>query len=75
MNQGQERFLNFILEKVKEDEIEVARMLLEENFKKQAEGTFTREDAITFSTKIISLIKPENIDEVQTVMKQFSNNM
>lgn len=75
MNQGQEKFLSFILERVQEDKVEEARALLADNFRKQAEGTFTKEDISQFAPKIVSLLKPEKVDEVQTVMKQFAQNM
>lgn len=75
MNQGQEQFLSFILERVQEDKIEEAKALLSENFRKQAEGTFTKEDVSQFAQKIILLLKPENIDEVQSIMKEFAQNM
>jgi len=42
MNQGQEQFYNFILGRVKEDKVVEAKALLAENFKKQAEGSFTK---------------------------------
>jgi DNA-directed RNA polymerase subunit F len=75
MNQGQEKFLGYILERVQEDKVEEARELLADNFKKQAEGTFTKEDALQFMPKIISLLKPEKVYEVQEVMKQFAQNI
>lgn len=75
MNQGQEKFYGFILERVQEDKIEEAKALLADNFKKQAEGNFTQDDALQFAPKIISLLKPEKVDEVKTIMKQFSQNM
>jgi Tfp pilus assembly pilus retraction ATPase PilT len=72
MNQGQERFFNFILERVKEDKVEEAKALLTANFRKQAEGTFTHEDIMQSTTKITALLKPEKIEEVKAVMKQFA---
>lgn len=75
MNPGQEKFLNYILERVKENKIEEAKVLLSESFAKQAEGTFTKEEASAFIPEMISLLKPENIEEVQSVMSEFSQNM
>jgi hypothetical protein len=75
MNQGQEKFLGFILERVKDDKVEEARALLADNFRKQAEGTFTRNDAVQFIPKITALLKPGKVEEVQAVMKQFTQNM
>jgi hypothetical protein len=75
MNQGQEKFLGFILERVKEDKIEEAKALLADNFKKQAEGNFTQDDVIQFIPKMIALLKPDKVEEVKAVMEQFSKGM
>ncbi|HDK7163672.1 TPA: hypothetical protein PTV74_001259 [Clostridium botulinum] len=74
MNQGQEKFLGFILERVEEDKAEEAKALLADNFKKQAEGNFTHDDITQFIPKMAMLLKPDKIEEVQTVMKQFAEN-
>lgn len=74
MNQGQEKFLNFILERVQDDKVEEAKVLLIDNFRKQAEGAFAKEDISQFALKIVSLLRPENVEEVQSVMKQFAQN-
>ncbi|GFP74932.1 hypothetical protein [Clostridium fungisolvens] len=74
MNEGQERFLGYILERVQEDKVEEAKALLADNFKKQAEGTFTPEDVKQSAVKIIALLKPEKVAEVQAVMMQFAQN-
>ncbi|CEG26297.1 hypothetical protein [Bacillus sp. B-jedd] len=70
--QGQEMFLNFILQRVQEGKEEEARAILLENFRKQDEGTFSQEDILEFVPKMISLIKPERLGEIQAVVKQFS---
>lgn len=70
--QGQEMFLNFILQRVQEGKEEEAKEILTENFKKQAEGTFSQEDIQQFIPKMISLLNPDKLDEVQAVVKQFS---
>ncbi|APH18715.1 hypothetical protein JQ038_17070 [Clostridium botulinum] len=74
MNQGQEKFLGFILERVEEDKVEEAKALLADNFKKQVEGNFTHDDITEFIPKMAMLLKPDKIEEVQTVMKQFAEN-
>lgn len=74
MNQGQEKFLDFILERVEEDKVEEAKALLADNFKKQAEGKFTHDDIAQFIPKMAMLLKPDKIEEVQIVMKQFAEN-
>ena len=69
---AQQMFSSFILQRVKEDKIEEAKALLAENFKKQDEGTFTREDIEQFVPKMLNLLKPEKIEEIKAVAKQFS---
>ncbi|MBY0099391.1 hypothetical protein [Mesobacillus maritimus] len=72
--QGQEKFLSFILQRVQEGKEEEAREILVENFKKQNEGTFSQEDIQAFIPKMISLIKPEKLPEIQAVVKNFSGD-
>lgn|GEM_PF-200525 len=74
MDQGQEQFLSFILERVKDDKVEEAKVLLFENFKKLTEGKFTQADIVQFIPKMIALLKPEKLEEVQTVVMQFAEN-
>ena len=71
--QGQEMFLNFILQRVKEDKVEEAKALLAENFKKQDEGTFTKEDIMQFVPKMMNLLKPEKLEEVKAVAMKFAS--
>jgi hypothetical protein len=72
MNEGQEKFLNFILERAQEDKVEKARSLLADHFRKQAEDSYTKDDISQFASQIIPLLKPEKAEEVQSVMKQFA---
>jgi hypothetical protein len=72
--QGQEMFLNFILQRVQEGKENEAKEILIENFKKQNEGTFSQDDIQEFVPKMISLIKPDKLDEIKAVVKQFSGN-
>ena len=75
MNQEQEQFLSFILERVKADKVEEAKVLLECNFKKLSEGNFTQDDLAQVIPKMLDLLKPDKIEEVQTVMKQFAERV
>jgi uncharacterized protein HemY len=72
--QGQEMFLNFILQRVQEGKEDEAKEILLENLKKQDEGTFSQEDIKEFIPKMISLLKPDKLEEVQAVVKQFSGS-
>ena len=55
----------------KEDE---AKEILTENFRKQDEGTFTQEDIAQFVPKMLSLLNPDKIEEVQAIAKQFAGS-
>lgn len=72
MNPGQKQFYDFILERVKPENAGAAKAMLEENFSKQAQGRFTREDIAGFSTAIMAMLKPEAMDEVQAAMRHFA---
>ncbi len=71
MNQGQEQFYNFILERVQDEKQEEAKALLTEGFDKQADGTFNPEYMQSYIPRMISLLKPECIEEVKGIMTQF----
>ncbi|MFP3719301.1 hypothetical protein SFC57_14750 [Niallia circulans] len=72
--QGQEKFLAFIIQRVQEGKEEEAKAILMDNFRKQDEGTFSKNDIEQFLPKMISLIKPERLEEIQAVVKQFSGS-
>lgn len=75
MNQGQEKFLAFILERVQEDKVDEAKSLLSESFKKQQEGTFSHEYIMEFIPKMIALLKADKVEEVKEIMEQFAKNI
>ncbi|MEH7351423.1 hypothetical protein [Gottfriedia acidiceleris] len=72
--QGQEMFLNFILQRVQEGKEDEAREILLENFRKQDEGTFSLDEVQQFVPKMITLLKPEKLEEVKAVVMQFAGN-
>lgn len=71
MNVGQEKFLNFIIERVTQENQEKAKELLNESFSKQDNGTFNQEYIISFIPRMLELIKPEFIDEVKHIMTNY----
>ena len=75
MNQGQEKFLGFILERVQEDKVDEAKALLAESFKKQSDGTFSHEYIMEFIPKMIALLKADKVEEVKAIMEQFAKNI
>lgn len=68
MNSGQEKFLNFIMERVELENQNKAKELLSESFAKQEDGTFNKEYMMNFIPRMLELIKPEFIDEVKNIM-------
>ncbi|WP_195336792.1 hypothetical protein [Paraclostridium bifermentans] len=68
MNNGQERFFNFIIERVSLENQDKAKELLTESFKKQDEGTFNKEYMMSFIPRMLELIKPECIEDVKNIM-------
>ena len=68
MNQGQEKFLNFIMQNVEEENQDKAKELLMESYNKQDDGTFNQEYIMTFIPRMLALIKPENIEQVKSIM-------
>ncbi len=75
MNPGQQQFYNFIIERVQEGKVEEAKSLLAESFSKQADGSFNVEYLQLFASKMISLLKPESVEEVKNIMMQFGQKM
>lgn len=68
MNNGQEKFFNFIMERVDLENQDKAKELLSESFAKQDEGTFNKEYMMNFIPRMLKLIKPEFLDEVKNIM-------
>lgn len=71
MNNGQEKFLKFIIARVSEENQDKAKELLNESFGKQADGTFSKEYMMSFIPRMLELIKPEFVDEVKGIMSQY----
>ena len=72
MDTGQENFYNFIVGRVREECIEDAKALLKENFAKQDNGTFSREDIVSTQQALLKMLKPEALEEVKAAMAHFS---
>ncbi|MGL4572844.1 MAG: hypothetical protein ACRCVJ_17490 [Clostridium sp.] len=68
MNQGQEKFFSFIMQNVNEKNQSKAKELLLESFEKQNNGTFNQKYMMTFIPRMLELIKPENIEQVKSIM-------
>lgn len=75
MNAGQEKFLNFIMERVQEAHKTAAKELLLDNFQSQAAGTYTREQMAKTQETLTLFLKPEAVGEVTAVMANFASQM
>jgi len=73
MDEGQSRFNDFILARVRDDCKDATRELMASNFKKQSEGSFTREDMIAAQQSLMRMLKPEAVEEVKTAMAHFAS--
>ena len=69
---GQDKFLDFILQRVREGKEDEARTILTENFRKQKEGTFSQEEIQEFLPQMMSLLEPDRLEEVRAVVTKFS---
>ena len=72
MNQGQEKFMEFILQNVVQKNEDTAKKLLNESFSKQDDGTFNQEYLMNFIPQMLELIKPEN-EHVKNIMMNYKH--
>ncbi|MDF2869868.1 MAG: hypothetical protein K0R05_1443 [Anaerocolumna sp.] len=72
MNQGQEQFFNFILERVQNGKQEEAKALLAESFEKQSNNTFDADYLTGFIPRMTALLKAEHIEEVSKIMTGYN---
>ncbi|NMA68448.1 MAG: hypothetical protein GX958_03405 [Desulfitobacterium sp.] len=75
MNQGQQMFYNFFIERVKDEKKVEAKTLLEEGFARQAAGTFDKAYFQEIMPKYYELVKPEALEEVKEAMAHFRSNL
>lgn len=73
MEAGQKQFFDFILERVQDDRRADAESLLGESFAKQATGTFDASFLRQFNEQLVPMLKPEAVDEVTAILKQFGS--
>ncbi len=73
MNQGQEQFFGFILERVQDGKREAAEALLRDTFAQQAAGTFDASKLGGFNQKLTAMLKPEHVSEVVAILSQFGS--
>jgi len=75
MNPGQEQFYNFIMERILEEHKDTVKELMNKNFRKQADGAFTRADMMETQEMLMKMLKPEAMEEVKTAMAHFASQM
>jgi hypothetical protein len=75
MNQGQEMFYNFFMERAKDDRKEEAKVLLEEGFVRQSAGTFDKSYLQEIMPHYFAIIKPEAIEELKQAMEHFASRL
>ena len=75
MNPGQQQFYTFFMERVRDDKKEEAKTLLEESFAKQAAGTFNRAYLHDMMPKIITIVKPEAVEDLKAAMSHFASKL
>ncbi|WP_310603686.1 hypothetical protein [Anaerosporobacter sp.] len=75
MNPGQEQFYNFIVDRVQDEHKDAVRTLMQDNFKKQDEGTFTFETLTETQNALMTMLKPEAVEEVKGAMAHFASQM
>jgi hypothetical protein len=75
MNQGQQFFYNFFMERVMEGKEEEAKAVLNAGFQKQEEGTFDAAYLNEVMPKYFELIKPEFVEDLKQAMAHFGSNL
>lgn len=75
MNQGQERFYAFFMERTSEEHKEAAEAILLENFRRQDEGTFDREYMAEVMPKLFAMVRPDAMEELKQAMAHFSSGI
>lgn len=75
MNEGQQKFYDFIMKRVKEDKMEEMNAIMNESFKKQSEGTFTKEYMAEIVPKMMMLLKPECVEEFKKAAEHMGSQL
>lgn len=75
MNEGQQRFYEFVMERVQEGKEEEIKAIMSESFKRQQEGIFTKEYMTEIVPKMIMLLKPECVEEFKNAAQHMSSQL
>ncbi len=71
MNEGQQKFLDFILERTETGKESEMKELLTESFDKQNSGNFDQKYLMAMVPKMIAYVRLEKRDEVMEVVQKF----
>lgn len=71
MNEGQNKFFEFIMMCTKEEYRDQAKALLAESFERQNSGSFDLSFLTKFNAEIKDYIKEDKLDEVTAVLSGF----
>lgn len=75
MNQGQEMFYNFFIDRAKDDKKEEAKKLLAEGFARQDAGTFDKAYLQEIMPQYFEVIRPEAVEEFKQAMEHFASRL
>jgi len=74
MDQNQETFLNFLLDRTSDENKDALRALMNDVFSKQDAGQFTLSDLLAAQGNILQLTLPEARSEIEHVFAQYGES-
>ncbi|MDR1705112.1 MAG: tetratricopeptide repeat protein [Clostridiales bacterium] len=75
LNPGQKMFFDFVMERVLEGKKADIQKIMAESFKRQADGTFTKEYMAETAPAIITLLRPECVEEFKQAAAHMSGQL
>lgn len=75
MNKGQEKFLEFVLEKTVSENHDEVKGILSDAFKKHSEGKLNLNELAKLAPKLHGLVKPEHLEELKGAMAHFAGTL
>ena len=73
--QGQDQFMNYIVERVHDEHNDSAKELLGQDFKKMKEGNLSHDDIKKTQETLMKMVKPEDVEQVKAAMATFASQM
>ena len=75
MNPGQKMFYDFFISHTSPENMEQAKAILLDNFKRQDEKTFTLEYFLEIEGEMLALVKQESLEAVKVAMADFKSRL